>query len=386
VPRILTEAFIRNLKSAPPGKRYVLADAMVPGLKLRVTQHGTKTFVLWRRLHPSDASASALALGQVGELTLADARAKARRWLELIKSGVDPRHEQRVDTFAKVMEDYLERHVKGKRKAADVEREMRSELLTRWKSKPINKITRRDVIAMVDEIKDRGAPYQARNMLGHAKVFFNWCVERSILPASPCDHISRQRIIGPTPPRQRMLSNDEVRAFWNATGQLGYPSGPMLRMLLLTGQRKAEVSEAQWSEFDLANKIWTIPKERFKSDATHLVPLSDTVMALLEELPRWNGGDFLFSTTGGRRPARNGSEVKQKLDLLMGNPPPWVIHDLRRVVRSQLAALRVQDHIAETVIGHGRKGIARVYDQHRYVEEMREALQGWADRLRGIVS
>jgi Arm DNA-binding domain/Phage integrase central domain len=170
VPRILTEAFIKYLKPAAKGKRYSLSDAMVPGLQVRVTETGTKTFLLWLRLHPSNASASALALGKVGQLSLADARAKARRWLELLKSGIDPREGRHVDTFAKVMEDYLERHVKGQRKAVDVERDVRRELLTRWGSRPITKITRRDVIAMAEEIKDRGAPYQARNVLGHALV------------------------------------------------------------------------------------------------------------------------------------------------------------------------------------------------------------------------
>lgn len=392
MPRILTEAYIRNLKPAAAGQRYTLADAMVPGLKLRVTEKGTKTFLLWRRLHPSNGSASALALGKVGELSLADARAKARRWIDLIKAGIDPREERRVDTFSVVMADYLERHVRNQRKAADVERVMRRELETRWGTRPITQITRRDVIAVIDTIRDRGAPYQARNCLGHAKVFFNWCVERSILTTSPCDHIRPQRIIGPTPPRQRILSDDEVRAFWKATGQLGYPMGPLFRLLLLTGQRRSEVAESTWPEFDLPNAVWTIPKERFKSDAPHLVPLSDDAQALLEDLPRWNGGHYLFSYAGGRSPpTQNDGKPKAKLDKVMkaelgGTLTPFVIHDLRRVVRSHLAALRVPDHIAEMVIGHGRKGIARVYDQHNYLSEMRQALQEWADRLRRIVA
>jgi hypothetical protein len=189
-PRILTDPFVRNLKPAAAGQRYAVSDAVVPGLRVRITDKGTKTFILWRRINRKDKSASALALGTVGQLTLAEARAKAREWIELIAAGQDPRaqeSEQDDATFGAVLEDYFRRHVAGKRKAKDVEREMRSELLTRWKNKPVTAITRRDIIRMVDEIKDRGAVYQAHNLLGHAKTFFNWCIEKDILQSSPGD-------------------------------------------------------------------------------------------------------------------------------------------------------------------------------------------------------
>jgi len=238
---------------------------------------------------------------------------------------------------------------------------------------------------MVDEIKARGASYQAHNMLGHAKTFFNWAIEKDILQVSPADHIKGARLIGARRPRQRVLNDDELRAFWRATGEMGYPYGALFRMLLLTGQRKSEVGEACWSEFDLNAKTWTIPAERFKSDSTHIVPLSDDVIVLLQELPRWAAGDFLFSVDG-RAPVHGHSGAKARLDALMGDAPAWVVHDLRRVVRSQLSALHVQDHVAEMIIGHGRKGLQRVYDRHRYLDEMRAALAAWAQRLRGIVA
>jgi integrase len=199
-------------------------------------------------------------------------------------------------------------------------------------------------------------------------------------------YVSAKRLIGERRPRQRVLNDDELRAFWAATGQMDYPYASCLRMLLLTGQRKSEVAEARWGEFDLPNKLWTVPPERFKSDATHLVPLSDDVMELLNELPRWAGGDYLFSARGGRRPVAAFSGAKAQLDELMGEVPAWVIHDLRRTVRTRLSELRVPEHVAELVIGHARKGLARIYDQHRYADEMREALQAWAVRLRAIVA
>jgi integrase len=405
-PRVLTEPYIRSLKAAPPGQRYAVADALVPGLKVRVTDRGAKSFILWRR-YGGAPNPAARSLGPVGLLTLAAARDKARGWLEAIKRGQDPPNvlgEGEDNSFAAVVGEYLKRHVAGQRKAKDVEREIRKELLPRWRNRTLSSITRRDVTQLVDEIKDRGARYQAHNILGHAKTFFNWAIERGIyrIETSPCDRIKPSRLIGPKAPRQRVLSDIEIAAFWRATGRMGYPIGPLFRMLLLTGQRKSEVAEARWREFDLKRRIWTVPPERFKSDAVHIVPLSDDVMALLEKLPRWSGGDFLFSSNGGKAPVNGFSKAKQRLDRrillslramarMRGDDPrsvrlePFVLHDLRRTMRTRLSSLRVVDAVAEMAIGHGRKGIQRVYDQHQYLPEMAEALDAWASQLKSIV-
>jgi integrase len=165
-------------------------------------------------------------------------------------------------------------------------------------------------------------------------------------------------------------------------------------MLLLTGQRRAEVARAHWSELDVDAKLWTIPPERFKSDSTHLVPLTADVLGLLCVLPRFKTGEYLF-TIGRGIPANNFSRAKQALDRLMieelrktdpnAKLTPFVLHDLRRTMRTRLSSLRVADTVAEMVIGHGRKGLQRVYDQHKFIDEMREALEAWNARVRAIV-
>jgi integrase len=203
------------------------------------------------------------------------------------------------------------------------------------------------------------------------------------------------QLIAEKKPRQRVLSDDEIRAFWRATEKLGYPLGPLFRMLLLTGQRKSEVAEAQWAELDLTAKLWTVPPERFKSDSAHIVPLTGDVIKLLQPLPRFKKGDCLFSSVHGTAPVNGFSKAKQRLDKLMleelrkaddkAKLPPFVIHDLRRTLRTKLSSLRIPDAVAEMVIGHGRKGLQRVYDQHKFVDEMREALEAWNARLQVIV-
>ena len=160
--------------------------------------------------------------------------------------------------------------------------------------------------------------------------------------------------------------------------------------MLLTGARKNEWGEATRSEVDLGHGLLTIPPERFKSKATHRIPLVKEATNILGELPRFNG-DYLFSTSFGTSPVLGFAKSKLRIDTLMKaelgyNPKPWVTHDIRRTVRTRLASLRVSDIIAEMIIGHGRRGLQRVYDQYTYEFEMREALELWAERLRDIVS
>ena len=387
-PHVLTEPFIRNLKPAAPGKRYGVADALVPGLKVRVTDRGSKSFVLWRRYPGAKNSAAARSLGKVGELTLANARTKAREWLALLALGKDPSAlatAATTATFGTAIEDYLVRHVKGQRKARDVEREIRNELMPDWTHRPLNEITRADVISLIDKIVARPAPGYARTIFSHIRTFFNWAIEHGLVETSPAERVRSAKLIGPKTPRTRVLTDAEVEEFWRSAERVPYPYGPMYRMLLLTGQRRGEVAGARWGEFDLAAKTWTVPPERFKSNSVHVVPLTDDVLTLLATLPRWQNCDALFSNDG-KVPVNNFSIARKALDKALGKEPDWVIHDLRRTVRTRLSSLRVPDAVAEMVIGHGRKGIQRVYDQHQYLDEMREALDAWSGRLRIIVN
>jgi integrase len=197
-------------------------------------------------------------------------------------------------------------------------------------------------------------------------------------------------LIGKKTERLRVLTDAELSAYVRAADRLGYPFGPLFMLLVLTGQRLTEVSDARWREFDLKAKIWTVPPERFKSDAVHLVPLTGDMIALLESLPRFEGGDFLFSTTFGKKPVAGFSKAKSRLytaiEAEIGEFPNFVNHDVRRTVRTRLSGLKVPAAVAEMVIGHGKKGLARVYDQHEYLDEMRKALEAWNGRLRSITT
>jgi len=409
--RALNDRTLKALKPAKPGQRYEVGDAAMPGLVVRVTERGTKTFALVAR-YPGSHNPTRRALGEYGAIGLAEAREKARHWLALIAKGTDPHIEverqrlaeqrKQADTFAAAAEKFFTRKLKTQRRGFVVERIIRNELLPSWGGRPVTDVTHRDIRELVEHVVDRGATTYAHNVFDAANAVLNFAAAQDMIEANPARLLKRNTVIGPKRHRQRVLGDTELRAFWRASGQLDYPFGPFFRLLLLTGCRLDELGRARWREFDLERKAWTIPAERFKSDSEHKVPLTDDALAVLATLPRFSSGDFLFSTTFGKTPVRGFSKAKERLDRhmlnglgnlaeLRGEDPTevklagFVNHDLRRTVRTRLSALKVQDHVAELVIGHGRKGIARIYDQHRFEDEKREALAKWAVLLRSIV-
>jgi integrase len=270
----------------------------------------------------------------------------------------------------------------NQRKGARVAREIRNELIPHWGALPIAKITRQMVVELIEAIVDRPAPRHAHTIYGHVRALYNWAIARGIydLETSPCDRLRPAAFIGVKRVRERVLTDDELVRLWAATDH--YPYGHLTRLLLHTGARLNECARATWSEVDFVRRTLTVPAERFKAGSQHVIPLSDDAIALLQSLPR--RGDFIF-TSSGARPVGDFFAAKRKLDSAM-NIPHWTFHDLRRSFRTQLAALRVPDHVAELAIGHAKKGLRRIYDQHQYADEIRAAMEAWAARLRSIVA
>lgn len=400
--KALTDRLLRSLKPAKNGKPYDIRDVVTPGLRARVLPGGQVTFVLLARYGSKNPTRRAI--GAYGAVTLEKARHTAREWLGQVGRGIDPQIEidrqrraallERETGFAAVAAEFIKRHVRGnnQRRADIVERELQREFVDRWQDRPIMAITARDVVAVIDEVVDRGARAQARNLLGHARVLFDWAINRGVygLEHSPCDRLRPSALVGRKLFRQRVLDDNEIKAFWRAAAQLEYPYGPLFQLLLLLGQRKSEVAGARWREFDLPKKLWVIPAERMKSDAAHVVPLPDRAVAILKSLPRFQKGDHLFSAAFGVTPANGFSKAKEKLDLffteeLGHQPPAYVLHDLRRTFRTRLSALRVPTEVAELCIAHAKKGLDRTYNLHAFEHERREAFDAWAAKLRDII-
>ena len=441
--RRLSNRTIETLKPARKGARYDLMDATVPGFGVRVNDKGKGVYVLLAR-YPGSTNPTRRALAQVGALTLADAREKAQDWHKLLKAGKDPAVEEerqrlaearrQSNSFATMAEDYIRLAAVGadpkkpkQRKGPEVARDLRREFIARWAKKPVTDITPQDVTAVLDDVIARGADYQAHNLLGHVRRLFNWAIARGTygLESSPCDRMKPRDVIGPKALRNRVLDQGEIIACWRASRRLGYPFGPLFRLLILTGQRKSEVGEARWREFhpELVRmfrdrkpdnapikwstlpkewRVWTIGADRMKANAAHIVPLTDDALEILATVPHFGKGDFLFTTTFGAKPVNGFSKAKNRLDREMlrtleamarkrGDNPdrsaltPFVLHDLRRTMRTGLSALPIPDLVRELVIAHTKPGLHKVYDQHAYLDEKRQALELWAARLREML-
>jgi integrase len=286
IKRSLTDRYLKSLKGSKDGKPYDIRDTEIRGLRVRVMPSGERSFVLLARYRHGCAP-TRRALGGYPALGLAEAREKAREWRLLISRGIDPAQEQarkraaelrkQKTTFLAVAEDFIREKLPSERKRREVERDIRREFVPVRGARPITDITALDVRALIKRVRDEGKTYQAHNLLGHVRRLYNWAIGQHVygIESSPCDRLKPREIIGEKKERTRILNDAELRAAWRAADQIGYPYGPVFKLLMLTGQRKSEVAEARWSEFDLAKQIWTIPVERMKAGAAHVVPLSD---------------------------------------------------------------------------------------------------------------
>jgi integrase len=420
--RALDDRFLKSLakKPAPEGTTEDVMDTVLPGFGVRVSDKGRRTFILVAR-YGYAKNPTRRALGVYGAMTLENARIKARKWIESLQKGEDPalieererarNIEKQKTTFGAVAEDFQREKLATERKGADAWREIKRDLMPKWENLPISEITDLHILSVIKAKKPDGK-VGARNLLALIKRFFRWVVAQRIygISVSPAATLQASAILGEvTTSRNRTLSDDELFALWRAASRLPYPIGPAYKMLCLTALRLNEAVDATWDEFNLREGIWLIPAARMKGKDSgkkqaraHAVPLTAEMLALLEKLPRFKNGKFLFSTTGGRSPTWVGTKIKERLDQRMlltlralarrrGDDPSnvelphWVNHDIRRTVRSQLSRLKITEEAREAVLAHARPGIKGVYDHHDYLDEKREALELWAARLRSIV-
>jgi integrase len=403
--RPLTDRLLHSLAVPSPAPAEVW-DQTLRGFGVRVSVNGKVTFFVMRRQRGTGRGVR-ITVGTYPLLSLAEARERARTLLRDLEAGIDPReHEverlrveevKRSNTFRAVAEEFIVRHASRKRTARAIELRIRRELIARWGDRPITNITRRDVITMVEEIVDRGTSAAAHQTLTYTKRLFGWAISRDIYglgQSAPTDRLSARDLIGVKRPRQRVLTDSELALIWRATEgppEVTYPEGPFVRLLLLLGPRRSELARATWGEFDLDNKgVWTLGGERMKSDNPHVVPLPRVAVEILHALPRF-GSNIIFSASYGARPLNDFGTVKVRLDsriaVLNGGSPiaAWTFHDCRRTFRTGLSTLDVAPHVAELCIAHKQRGIAAVYDVHRYERERRDAMERWAQHLLSIV-
>jgi integrase len=392
----LTDSRLAALK-APASGRVEIPDEKVQGLRIRVSSKGTKTFVLRKR---QGEKLHNITLGKYGpRFGLAEARRKARTLLNDLEAGKGaPKPKRRSQgtrgTFRAMIPDYLASKT-DLRSHREIERILNGYVLPELGDRMVDTVTRGEVTELLDGIAAT-APVMARAVHAQLSAFYTWAMPRlDRLEANPCRDAGR-----PAKPkaRDRVLSDDELRALWQVADDELLPWGPGLKLLMLTGARRDEIFSADWAEFDLKAGEWTIPAERAKNGVPHIVPLSPAALAVVEAIPVIDGSPKLFPTRtkagqGERGPSgfsKAQARFRAALDTKLNRETAehWTLHDIRRTVATGLQRLGIRFEVTEAVLNHvsgAKGGVAGVYQRHDWKAEKRAALGAWASELERIV-
>jgi integrase len=404
----MTDAAIRKLKAPADAPRREYWDTTTKGLGLRVSKTGARSWVMIvRSLKAGEWTQQRVTLGTYPALSLADARKAAVEARARAKQGQDPADSAKAqrkametasrNTFAAVRDEFLTKY-RGRqqrrpaqRTLAEIKRVLGSDLFTAWTDRPLSEVTRRDVLDVLDMLVERGAEVMANRTLAYLGMLCAWAMDREIIKTDPTDGVKKP---GAEQSRERVLSPVELRAIWQATAPTQANHGDLfegiIKVLMLTGQRRDEVAGMRWSEIDGAT--WTLPAIRTKNHREHVVPLSAPVLAILaerkveQEALRMRS-DFVF-TSFGPKPFSGWSKSKARLDG-RATIAKWTIHDLRRTLVTRMAEdLHIPPHVIEATINHVsgvRAGVAGTCNRALYLDERKRALDAWASYVLRLV-
>ncbi|TIS92752.1 tyrosine-type recombinase/integrase [Mesorhizobium sp.] len=403
-------AFINALK--PSAARQEISDSAQAGLYLVMQPSGALSWAVRTKIEGKPAKVTlgryddeGAAEDRVGTvidpmqaLNVTQARVLAERVIADARRGHDPRQQKIARTgLDSWFDDFMNTaRTKGFKKgpvkastADEYERIIAKSIKPNWTHiKDVRTIDYRDVEKLLAKL----TPGAQRNAFAVLSAFFRWkpvlrAVGRNVIeladaPAKPAE-------------RERVLSHDEIKTVWNAAGKCGFPFGPLVQLLLLTGQRRDEIAELKWGELSDDLDAITLESVRTKNGSQHFVPLSPLAQTIIKSLPRITDADgkaseYVFTTTA-KTPYSGFSNGKLALDKNCGEPalPEWRLHDLRRTAVTLMAELGVRQEVNEAVVNHrsGKLGgVHGIYNRHNYKNEMRDALEQLATRIASITA
>jgi integrase len=425
----LTDRFLAAFKVEEGRKDRLVFDTACPGLGVRVTAKGTRTF-LAQWTDPATKRKVREPLGVWGNLTIEQAREATRARLGAVAKGIDPQAERRRQraeaereraetalTFEALIEEWKALHLTHRRPryAAEAERAIRRGLPSLLK-RPAARISRADTVNALDQIVRAGKAVTAGRTMAYARACFAWGKRRGKVPENPFAELP---IAAGGTERERALSDAEIAEVWASAGTLDYPFGPFYKLLILTLQRRDQVAGMRWSEISEDTSRWTLPGARMKNGKPHIVHLSEPARTVLRALPRVEGCDLVFSTTTYRltagenvepkgertrkpTPISGFSQGKRHLDAAIAKVraataaklgrtfeamPAWRVHDLRRTGVTTLAALGFDSIVVDKLLAHQPsklRGVAGVYQRHDFARERAAALDAWAEHVIGV--
>jgi integrase len=391
-----TEDRIADLE-CPTGKRDKLffesGKGTQKGLGVRVTARGRKGSLEGKSFlaqYALNGEKPRVALGSCSAVTVADARKATAAIMGAVAHGRNPAAERRAAaldarrealTLAAMIDQWKKLHLAGKRPnysvaAASALRRSFAKCL----DSPATDLDRAAVVRVLDDLAKDGKAPMAGATARYGSALFGWGIRRGTVSVNPFERIP----FAPTVRRDRVLSDDEIRAIWAATEGPG-AFNAIVRALLLTGQRREEVSGLTWGELDAGYSVWTLPAARSKNAKPHVISLSAEMQTLLRAQPRFERSDPVFP---GERGVFSGwSKSKARLDRRSG-VSGWTLHDVRRTVATGLQRLGVRLEVTEAVLNHvsgSRAGVVGIYQRHDWAEEKRAALNAWGAHVAALI-
>ena len=377
----ITEDSARTFKSADPKTDQIRFDEKFPGFGLRIrrSENGRehRSFIFQYKIGSKHRRMNC---GKVGKVTAAAAREAAEKHAAALVNHKDPANERAVvrkeasHTFGATIANYLEARKPAMRPRTY--KETKRYLEAHWKplhGLSLQSIGRANVAAETSAIAKRSGPASANRARATLSAFFVWAVGEGLCDENPVIGTNKQE---ENDPRERSLTDAEAASIFLSCPENDY--GRIVRLLFLTGCRRLEIGNLQWSEIDLDAKTITLPKERTKNGQEHVIPLTDRALEILKDIPRRESRAYLF---GKRGVGFNGwAKSKRVLTSAVG-VNDWTVHDIRRTVRTGFGALGIAPHVAEACLNHLPAKLIRTYDRNTYAAEKKAALEAWANHL-----
>jgi integrase len=379
--RLLTDKMVAALpRQAQP---YFHPDPELPKHGIRVRPQGPGAYTVITR-DPLKKQRW-VKIGSVAELTIAEARDQARTVIRRVEAGLEPfpAPKPKPETVAAVAANWLHRHVEKKklRTAAERRRLIEKYVLPHWGDRSFVEIKRRDIAGLLDHIEDKHGAAMADQVLSVLRAVASWVQSRDETYTPPFTRNMR-RVPAHDRKRSRILSDDELRRVWHTATDAGV-YGAVIKLLLLTAQRCEKIASACWS--DIKDGTWTIRTAPREKGNPGRLQLPKQALAVLRDIPRFVGNDFIFAGHGNRQHVFSWVRQKAALDRASG-VRDWRVHDLRRSARSLMSRAGVATEIAERVLGHARPAMESTYDVHSYDSEKASALAKLANLIERIVS
>ena len=385
------DSYLKNLKSEK--NWYEKTEAS--GLGIRVMPSGGKSWIYRFTLN---GKRQKMTLGKYPAVSLKQARELLLKAQSIKEQGINPIEDQRherskeIYTVEKLFTDWYSSYiVKNRKRPLDIKKQIDADIIPLLGNKELDKLQPIDITRALDIIVSRGAPILANRILSSLKQAFNYAVSRGNIQQNPAASIRARDIGGTEKPRERVLSLEEIKIIWRFLDSeqcgMSLQTKSAIKIIILTGVRTAEIRLAQWSQFDLANSVWTIPPEHNKGAITVKIYISLFTKTILQKLKEVSNSTYVLPGLVENRPL-NENALPRGLKRIQGKIgiPEWTAHDLRRTFATQLGeTLNIDPVVIEKCLGHKMPRIMATYNKNEMLPQRKDALDQWAQCIENVL-